>query len=685
MAPPEASVVRARLQRLILVPALAGAWANAQQAPPAEDPLDAILNTKVEGAALRLQKAFVSPQAVESVERDRIAATGAWRIADLLKYFNNVQVWEGDTAFTRVGIRGGVGATVPRTAQILLDGVPLFNWVQGAADLGALPVPVEAVEKIEVIRGPASSLYGADAQQGVILITTRRAREGVRASARAGTAENGTFRCEGFASAGLGDLDLTGGFGAWSVRPLKDPYVDIRGGHAYVPDNRAHGQSFFLRPEWRVVDGSLWAYAAWGRRTFDPETAEGGAPGFPPLYRVSWQSSTQGLAQAGWKRDWSAQVRTELKVHRVVETLGAGAPTPIPGSALSAAAVAALRALDPALAGPHDYVAYTGTGASFQASLDPDEGLHLVLGADGCRIRADQSLLLGFQGIQRESASGVFASVDWDRGALTWSASLRAGHDTLGGSRLAPRLALAWTLGDGSVLRAGWFTSTRSPQLFEKRSAYDAPIFPYAMNPSPGLGPEKAENLELGWRKAVGRITGSATLFRTAFRDLIYQAVTPASPKAQAQYLNRRDGAVNTGLELALRGEILPGCTFGLTSAFMRFIDPATDHQTAYAPRIQASAWIRWRKGPWDAYAAGRHLGAVDRWGVDNGVVSGESPDSFILDFHVSRRLGSGLRLGAYGSNALRRSSPSGNDASLNATLVRYARREVGLQLAWRP
>jgi len=672
--------------RLALLAGLAGGLLGAQEVPAGQepDPLEAILNSRIEGASLRPQSALVSPQAIESVERARIAASGAFRIADVLTFMNNVQVWEGDTAFTRVSIRGGVGGTIPRTVQILVDGVPLFNAVEGAADLDTLPIPLDAVEKIEVVRGPASSLYGANAQQGVILITTRRAKEGWDGSVRAGAGENGTFRSQGFFSVGSGDLDVVGGFGADSVRAWSDPYYTVAGDHAFQPQNQAHGQTFFIRPELRVGSGSLWAEVALGAKTGNPERAEGGAPTYTGLYQLSSQSTTTGTAQVGWKQDWNPALRSELRLYQVHETLGVGGVSTLADSPSSPAIVGLFLALDPAFATAHDPVDYTGRGGALQVNLDPSPGLHFVFGADGCVSTSPESLVLGLVGPQRETSSGIFGSVDWDLGAVALSGGLRDAHDTLGGGTLSPRLALIVPLGDGSVLRGGWFTSTRSPQFFEKRAAYDSPLFPSVQAANPDLGPEKAVNYELGWRKTFGQLVTSFTLFRTSYRQLITIQLVPATPRAVSRYVNQPDGGTNTGLELALRGELLPGWTFGLTGALMDFPNPLTGSQTYFVPKVQSVAWSRWQRGPWELYGAAKYFGTYTRWGTDNGLVTDQARPAVLLDFNLAFVPVKGMRLSAYGVNAASRATPMADDGTVNATLVRYARRELGLQFGLR-
>jgi vitamin B12 transporter len=103
-------------------------------------------------------------------------------------------------------VRGGES----RFARILVDGVPV-NQPGGTFDFGSL-LPLE-VERVEVLRGAASSLYGTDALAGVVQIFTRRAAEGESLALRA-EAEGGTFdwrRYAGGVAGERGKLDWNAG------------------------------------------------------------------------------------------------------------------------------------------------------------------------------------------------------------------------------------------------------------------------------------------------------------------------------------------------------------------------------------------------------------------------------------------------------------------------------------------
>ena len=119
---------------------------------------------------------------VSVIERADIEASGQQTIADLLARQPGIQTSTsgGPGSATNFYVRGAR----PEQTKVLVDGVPL-----NSVDLSGSPLrflSLADVERIEILRGPASALYGADAIGGVIQIFTRSGRPGLTADAFAG-------------------------------------------------------------------------------------------------------------------------------------------------------------------------------------------------------------------------------------------------------------------------------------------------------------------------------------------------------------------------------------------------------------------------------------------------------------------------------------------------------------------
>lgn len=105
---------------------------------------------------------------VSLVDRETIERSGAQSLADVLVQLPGVEFTRngGPAATTSLYLRGGE----TRHTLLLIDGVRVDSQSTGGAAWQALPL--DQVERIEVLRGPAAAIYGSDAVSGVVQIFT---------------------------------------------------------------------------------------------------------------------------------------------------------------------------------------------------------------------------------------------------------------------------------------------------------------------------------------------------------------------------------------------------------------------------------------------------------------------------------------------------------------------------------
>ena len=109
------------------------------------------------------------PQKVEIIDKDKILSIPAENAAELLKRATNLDMIQYPGASATVGMRGFSPTAHARSyTLVMIDGLP-----SGTSNLTTLPTSV--IERIEVIKGPYSVLYGTDAMGGVINIITKKA------------------------------------------------------------------------------------------------------------------------------------------------------------------------------------------------------------------------------------------------------------------------------------------------------------------------------------------------------------------------------------------------------------------------------------------------------------------------------------------------------------------------------
>ena len=158
--------------------ALATAPADAQDAGPPTATLPSVAVT-----ASRQSQAIADVLAdITVIGPDEIARAGAQSLPEFLQRQPGVEIVQngGPGSVSGVFLRG---ANRSQTL-VLVDGVRLASASAGATSLEA--IPLDQIERIEILRGPASSLYGADAIGGVIQVFTRKGTAGVTGNLTAG-------------------------------------------------------------------------------------------------------------------------------------------------------------------------------------------------------------------------------------------------------------------------------------------------------------------------------------------------------------------------------------------------------------------------------------------------------------------------------------------------------------------
>lgn len=165
-------------KRLVLIAVLwvAGVWPAAAQGPFRQDVVVTAAATPVElGTVTRT---------LTVITREQIARLPVHSIADVLRLTGSVDVRaRGERGVqTDFAIRGANFGQM----LVLVDGVRL-NDAQSGHHNGDIPVPLDAVERIEVLHGPGSSLFGADAFGGTINVITRQDAAPMSALVQAGS------------------------------------------------------------------------------------------------------------------------------------------------------------------------------------------------------------------------------------------------------------------------------------------------------------------------------------------------------------------------------------------------------------------------------------------------------------------------------------------------------------------
>ncbi len=214
--------------------------------------LEAALTRETSVATSRLRRLREAPGVVTILTREDLLTSGARDLAEVLArvpgFQLGVDVWNGVGAGFR-GIWGQEGKIL-----YLVDGMELNDLSYGAFQLGPQHVPVDQLDRIEIIRGPGSAMYGGHAELAVVNVVTRAAHvDGVSVSVTGGrvaraTSATGLTAAAGTTAGGV-QLGATGALGT-GVRSDRT-YTDFGGGQVDLA-----GAS-------RITPGTLTARATW--------------------------------------------------------------------------------------------------------------------------------------------------------------------------------------------------------------------------------------------------------------------------------------------------------------------------------------------------------------------------------------------------------------------------------------
>jgi iron complex outermembrane receptor protein len=164
-----------RFAHCFLVPALCcGLAARAQDASLADLSLEELVRLDVTAVSRKAQKLSDTPAAVTVLSAADIRRSGARSVPEALREVPGVIVAQIGAGRWSVGVRGGEGR-FSNKLLVQIDGRSIYSPLFSGVFWEALDVVLEDIERIEVIRGPGASLWGANAVNGVINIITRKA------------------------------------------------------------------------------------------------------------------------------------------------------------------------------------------------------------------------------------------------------------------------------------------------------------------------------------------------------------------------------------------------------------------------------------------------------------------------------------------------------------------------------
>ena len=155
--------------------------------------LEQLGNVEVTSVTKEPQEVWKTPAAIYVITQQDIERSGATSIPEALRLAPGVEVARIDSNKWSIGIRG-FGSRLTRDVLVLIDGRTVYTTLLAGTYWEVQNVPLEDVDRIEVIRGPGGTIWGPNAVNGVINIITKSTKDthGAFASVSGGNVDQGT-------------------------------------------------------------------------------------------------------------------------------------------------------------------------------------------------------------------------------------------------------------------------------------------------------------------------------------------------------------------------------------------------------------------------------------------------------------------------------------------------------------
>ncbi len=506
-------------------------------------------------------------------------------------------------AVNRVGGAGQTATVSVRGAEsgqtvALIDGIRLNDPsdVSGAVPFGDLLL--NNTQRIEVLRGPQSTLYGSDAIGGVVDITTRRG--GDRPFALAASVEGGSYaswRLNAAANGSVGRVDYGVALNDFGTNGISA--ANSRRGNAEADGYRNIGATINTRT--RLVEGvslDLRGYYTHAQTDYD-DGYQWVAP-YALTDSAAYDIHSLYAGYVGANADaFGGRLRNRLAL---IATSGTR------------------DYYDSASDTEHLNYAYSSgsTRFEYQGTVDLD-ATQVTFGAESEAVSFVNESVYSYMAAERVSGgktvTGGYGQVQQTLfDVLTLTAGVRYDHDGEFGGHTSTKIAAAWQVPEWNLtLRANYGDGFKAPTLYQLYSNYS--------NPIAKLKPETAKGWEAGVDKnwLDGRIAASLTYFeRRNWNQIDFQTCYSAADAAgcafrltQYGYYVNIDRTKTSGVEVALSAALSD--TLKLTANYtnMSAIDRTTGLDLARRPQETANVALFWH--PLDALNLGASVNVTGK------------------------------------------------------------------------
>lgn len=395
------------------------------------------------------QSQLRAPSAVTVIDRDMIEKSGVRQIADLMRFVPGAVVGYND-GNTPVASLRGMSGLYASALQVLIDGVSVYSPLWGGMQWSDLPIGLDDVERIEVIRGANAALFGPNSFSGVINIITREP-----------AADRGSRLLGNLGQGGVADLAASfgGSTADWTYRWS----IGQRASNGFTtrPDSQ-RVQYANLRAEYQVNESdALQLTSRWNNLQKDLGNYQERGSAMQPhteyghgmAFQLRW-TRAQSADNELWVQYYHQQAQRRNQVDVDLR------------DTFSLPRVGPFSSSMPYLI-EMDYQTQRD-GIEFQQTLRLNQNLRSVWGLESRRDEVISPRLMGTAERRAGILTRGFVNLEWqmaEKWVLHTAAMLE--RNTLVKTAWSPKVALTYEPTSGHVLRASVSRAQRTPTLLE--------------------------------------------------------------------------------------------------------------------------------------------------------------------------------------------------------------------------
>jgi outer membrane receptor protein involved in Fe transport len=587
-----------------------------------------------------LQPLRRAPAVATVITAEDIAAIGATDLNEVLETVPGIHVSHSANNYTPLFVIRGIYSQLNPQTLVLQNGIPLSALQQGNRGSYWGAYPVENIARIEIIRGPGSALYGADAYSGVINIITRSASDisGAQAGVRIGSF--GSRDAWALHGGMIGPVEVAAHLSLGTTDGFKETVsadAQTRNDRQFPTGTAASLAPGSVNTGRELIDANLdLGYGKWRLRTGyklreNLGTAAGISSALDPVGKSRSERFTSDLSWLdpeffdSWSVGWTASYASYVQnVDPAFQLLPPGARTAtglFPNGMLAAPSTWENQFRFSAFSTYSGFSRHSlrfGLGHDDLDMYKVEELRNFTYNANGAPVWA--GALTPYYGADaflsphRRKVDYFYVQDEW-RMMRDWTltAGLRRDHFSDAGGTTNPRVALVWDAAFDVVAKLLYGEAFRAPSFAEQYSVNN-PVNRGNAN----LRPETIRTLEaaISWQ-AAKNVLLNLNVFKYRMKDIIRAVANPApTPGSTVTNTGQQEGQ---GFETEVVWDVTRHMRLTGNYSHQASTDLATNQDAGYAPHN--TVYLR---GDWQ-FASGPIFGAQLNWVADRKRAAGDS------------------------------------------------------------